>query len=303
MSAFNLKQRRVWRLALRSRDVLSAHFRRPSIVAYSLLGCALATCLLALLTNPLPSSDSIGRLSSPALEDRRDYRIVRIAVSSSGLANIEGTIPGNGSIAGMRWYVNGAQAEPLALRHRGGSFLVSLQLPPARDRWTIFAIANMGFAHFVPMRTPLFVWSQSASSHGPEKTSHTVAAEGRARAALDFATGDAGSIALAQQPLLHWYSGAQIVFVGWAINIAERQAPKTVFVAFDLDLFRATINADRPDVAKAFSAPAYTRSGFTVTIPSTYIRPGLHHVTVYVLDGMGQIDPSACNLTVAVSTM
>ena len=272
-------------------------------VAFAFL--AISVFIFAVATNPLRSNDLVGRLASPAVQDRRIYSIWRREVASDGSASLDGTIPGNIVIKSMRWYVNGAPANIIALSYAQNRFSVHLKLPVPRDRWTVFAIADAGgFAHFVPMRYPIFL-TPPASQLVPaaETISFSVGHSGQAQAALDYASGDPGNVALAGMPVLRWLSGSRITFVGWAIDTARKVAPRQILLGLDQSLFRATISMNRPDVAKVFGSVAYTRSGFTVTIPSTYVRPGLHRVTVFVLGRAGRLQPTGCSLTLAISAM
>lgn len=263
--------------------------RRSDKVALSLLALALITALLAFFTEPFSSNDVMSRLSSPALQDSRDYRIMGDSVSADGFALVAGSIPGVDVIRGMHWYVNGSEQLPRSLTITGNAFSVELPLPQYRDRWTLFAIATCGFAHYVPMRTSLVI--QSLVSEKPNKSIYSPGPAGRIKAGMDSVAGGAAAIPIPTSGTLHWTLGAQMLFNGWAVDAVSGKVPKTVLVSFDKDAFRANLtNVGRP-------------GAFTVVIPSTEMRPGLHHLTISGLDDAGHIEPTAYKLVIFISTM
>lgn len=244
------------------------------------------------------------RVASPVLADRETFQLERQQVERDGTLQLAGRVPGLASIRGIRWFVNGSQVTPQELTLDGNRFSLTLPLPPDRDQWTVYAIATGSqLAQFVSMREPLVITAPATSSLG--QASHAVPPSGpaRTRASLDFAVGGGAPIALAGLQTLHWYDGSAMEFIGWAIDQPDRVAPAGVYVSFDDQLFAGRIERDRPDVAKVFGSAAYRRSGFTARVPSTVMRPGVHHVRVFALNHQGKLVPADAQLDVAVSAM
>jgi hypothetical protein len=68
---------------------------------------------------------------------------------------------------------------------------------------------------------------------------------------------------------------------GWAAATSRDELPIAVDVVLDgAAHFPATIGLNRPDVARAFNAPAIAPSGFLSTIPASSIGLGAHEISI-----------------------
>jgi hypothetical protein len=90
----------------------------------------------------------------------------------------------------------------------------------------------------------------------------------------------------------HYSIGAQIripygetlSLLGWAVDRASKSSPSSIFVQVDAYARgQASLN-ERPDVAAALQNPAYSRSGFTFSLPPTLLTPGTHTLALLVED-------------------
>ncbi len=88
--------------------------------------------------------------------------------------------------------------------------------------------------------------------------------------------------------------GDDLVLTGWAVDGPRRSAAGGVWVALDNALFPSRFPLDRPDVAEHFDTPAYRGSGFEARIPLGGAVPGVHRLSLVVLDREGEawfVDP------------
>jgi hypothetical protein len=90
----------------------------------------------------------------------------------------------------------------------------------------------------------------------------------------------------------HYSSGAQIripygetlSLLGWAVARTSKSSPSSTFVQVDgFARGQASLN-DRPDVAAALQNPAYSKSGFTFSLPPTLLTLGTHTLALLVED-------------------
>lgn len=76
-----------------------------------------------------------------------------------------------------------------------------------------------------------------------------------------------------------------ITISGWAVDEKAHRPASAVYIDVDGHLFATSYGSARPDVAAAFSQPAYTNSGFTGRFSA---GPGTHHVAVRIVDVAGR---------------
>jgi hypothetical protein len=74
-----------------------------------------------------------------------------------------------------------------------------------------------------------------------------------------------------------------LVASGWAADFAAGPV-SGVEIAIDQKPYAATYGLDRPDVAAALKNPAYAKSGFQFTIPSSQFSKGAHAITVRIIN-------------------
>jgi hypothetical protein len=93
---------------------------------------------------------------------------------------------------------------------------------------------------------------------------------------------------------------ADFSLLGWAIDPVAKNTGSAVEVAIDGRAYPAEERLPRPDVAAAFSTPAYQDSGFSFSIPALLIGPGRHTFTVRVvsIDGKTYIESLPLEFTV-----
>lgn len=107
----------------------------------------------------------------------------------------------------------------------------------------------------------------------------TLPLEGLTQYSIDGAQVDVRTIPLwpRPQPKLEPYVGEPIVITGWAVDGNLRAPVKSISAVVDGESTYTTVpNIPRPDVAAKLGNPAYTPSGFSLTIPGCALAPGRH---------------------------
>jgi hypothetical protein len=97
-------------------------------------------------------------------------------------------------------------------------------------------------------------------------------------------------------------AGGPVTVTGWAVDIAARDRAGGVEVVLDDgQAFPAHYGEARDDVARNLCGAAYTRSGFTATIPAGALVPGNHTLTLRILSRDRQaVYPSARQVMIQV---
>jgi hypothetical protein len=78
-------------------------------------------------------------------------------------------------------------------------------------------------------------------------------------------------------------STTPFVVSGWAADFAAGPV-SGVEIAIDQKPYTAAYGLDRPDVAATLKNPAYAKSGFQFTMPSSQFSKGAHVITVRVIN-------------------
>jgi hypothetical protein len=86
----------------------------------------------------------------------------------------------------------------------------------------------------------------------------------------------------AKPPVQVQFAG-EIQLTGFAADAVARDLAGGVDIAIDGLAFTAHYGISREDVAQYFKVPAYSRTGFSFSIPARYFGPGRHKLTVRVV--------------------
>jgi hypothetical protein len=83
--------------------------------------------------------------------------------------------------------------------------------------------------------------------------------------------------------------GATMKIEGWAFDPAGHAAGQGVIARVDHQLdFPGVYGIARPDIAQAIGDPASTDSGFRVELSTNGLKPGIHTITIAVVDADGE---------------
>lgn len=256
-------------------------------IAGSLLAAAVAFAI-ALGWRVPRSASLLDRVAAPAVSDRRSFGL-DVTHIDGGIATISGTVPGVKALDAMRWYVLGGVIQPESLRLSGNRFQAKIRLPGYRDAYPIFAY---GFerGHAVAMRDEVILRPPDAVTliPTPELARQHLDRSIDARANIDQARdgGTVNSFASGDTEI-HLHDSARVRLVGWALDAARRIAAPRVEAVIDGKAAVATVpEASRTDVAAFYHNPSYTRSGFSLSIPSTLFQTGKHDVELRVVEGI-----------------
>jgi len=74
---------------------------------------------------------------------------------------------------------------------------------------------------------------------------------------------------------------------GWAVDKDNQSEAGGVDLGIDGKPYRAEYNIERPDVANYFKVPAYSKSGYRISIPARAFGKGVHHIAVRAISKGG----------------
>lgn len=87
------------------------------------------------------------------------------------------------------------------------------------------------------------------------------------------------------QPVL---SSDSLFVGGWSADYQDNGPAKSVIISIDGTVVgSATLGGSRPDVAAAYSQPAWTNSGWSFAYPASSLSSGSHNVTATATDSLG----------------
>jgi hypothetical protein len=78
------------------------------------------------------------------------------------------------------------------------------------------------------------------------------------------------------------HSGDTLVVNGWA-TAGAKAAGAVAAVIDDSSVYVAPVDLDRSDVARVLKNDDYATSGFSLTVPTAQLLPGVHHIAFRIV--------------------